>query len=201
MLKFVPFEEIGKERWDEFCLDSNDAWFRHTSASLKFCLSLNGLNKNFSFALVEGDKILAVAPVIRQPISGEDGLFEFTMGGDPIPLPALNNELVGSRREKILKTILLRIDEIAKAENIAYARMFIDPLTKPFLSGQFAYNPFLKFGWNDVSLTANILDLSLSQKALFKNIRDTYRYDISGTDKLSLSVEFFDSQNISSEVF
>lgn len=201
MLEFIPFNNIGSKQWDDFCLRSDDAWFRHSSSLLKFCLSLNNLNKNLSFGIIEEGRLLAIAPLNKQPIAGEDDLFEFAMGGDPTPFPALGNNISDSQSAKLVKSIFTKIDELAKTNAVVYSKFFIDPLSESFVGNPQNDNPLLKFGFNNVSLTVNIVNLSLPEKKLFQNIRDTYRYDIRLAAKLNLSVDFFDKNNINDEIF
>jgi len=200
MADFVPFNKIDSKQWDDFCLKSDSAWFRHSGSSLAFCLGLNKANENLSFGVMESGNLLAVVPLIKQPVSGGD-FFEFAMGGDPIPFPALFNDLPDSKSKKLVKSIFEKIDEIAKENSVVYAKFFFDPLVENFRSDSPRFNPFLKLGFNDVSLTTNIIDLSLPEEELFKNIRDGYQYDIRSAAKLNLTVEFFDKNNISDDIF
>ena len=200
-MDFVPFHKIDSAQWDDFCLHSDDAWFRHTSFAMRFCLGLNSSNENLSFGVFEGSKLVAIAPLIKQPIAEGNNSFEFAMGGDPVPFPAFQNGLSNSQSAKLSKLIFEKIDELAKANNVIYSRFFIDPLSTGFLGDFQKISPFLKLGYNAISLTTNILDLSLPEKEMFKNIRDSYQYDIRSAIELDLAVDFFDKSNVSDEIF
>lgn len=201
MLEFVPFNKIDSGQWDDFCLISDDAWFRHSSAGIKFCLGADSLNENLSFGIFENNKLLAVMAIVKQLIAGEKDLYEFAMTGTPTPGPAFNNELSEKQKNKILAAIFKEVDKIARDRNVAYSKFFIDPLSAGFLDKPNNYNPFLKLGCNDISLTTNIVDLSLTEEELFKKIRDTYQDEIKSAAGSGLSVIFFDENNIDAKVF
>lgn len=201
MVDFVPFAKLDLKQWDDFCLNSKSAWFRHSSHAIRFCLSLNDSSENLSFGILEGGKLLAVIPLIKQPISGEDNIFEFAMGGDPMPFPATLNDLSETKAAKLIKSAFERAEGLAKENSVAYVKFFSDPLTDDSEDGPGKFNQFLKSGFSDVSLTTNVVDLSLSEEELFKNIRDGYQYDIRSAGKMNLSVDFFDKNNISEQIF
>ena len=102
---------------------------------------------------------------------------------------------------KIIKSVFERIGGLAGENSVIYAKFFSDPLTDDSGDGPIKFNQFLKSGLSDISLTTNIVDLSLSQEELFKNIRDGYQHDIRSAGKLELSVDFFNKENITDEIF
>ena len=201
MTDFVSFEKIGFQQWDEFCLKSDGAWFRHSSPCLQFCLRLNHLNKNLSFGIVDGGALLLVVPLIQQPIVEKRDLFEFAMGGDPTPYPAIKNDLPDSISTRLINSVFEKINELAKNNSVVYSRFFIDPLSKIFVCGAHRDNPLLKLGYNNISLTANIVDLSIPETELFHNIRDGYRYDIKKISQSNFVIDFFDKTSIGDEIF
>ncbi len=201
MADFVPFGKLDLKQWDDFCLNSSSAWFRHSSDAMRFCLSLNNASENLSFGIIEAGKLAAAVPLIKQPISGEGDIFEFAMGGDPVPFPALRSDLSESKSAKLLKSAFERIDALAREKSVMYAKFFSDPLADDSEYGPGKFNQLLKSGFGDVSLTTNIVDLSLPEEQLFKNIRDGYQYDIRSAGKTGLSIDFFDKNNISDRIF
>ncbi|MDE2001762.1 MAG: hypothetical protein KGI60_04340, partial [Patescibacteria group bacterium] len=200
-MEFVPFHNVGSERWESFCRESDSAWFRHTESWLAFCSALDPLNENLSFGVFDGDEMLAAVPLMRQPISESGGLFEFLTAGTPVVFPATKNGLSDREKEKILISVFEEIDRIAKLKNVAHARFFIDPLSKSYLENSSRINALTSFGFRDVSMTTNIIDLGLSEDALFGRIRKGFRYDIRKIAKNNFSVDFFGADNITDDLF
>ncbi|MBU4348540.1 GNAT family N-acetyltransferase [Patescibacteria group bacterium] len=201
-MKIVDFSEINKQEWDNFCLKSDSAWLRHTSHWIKFSEENGDSNLNLSFGVIEDGKLLAVIPLIAQPIPDEAGLMEFEMGGNSIPFPVLLNSIPDSLKNEIIKLIFKEIDNRAKNHKISYSRFFIDPLIEPLLNDFYKSNPLLEFGFNDSSLATNIIDLSLEEDSILRGMRKGHKSDIKFALKnKDQEVVFFDKENISSEIF
>lgn len=200
-MTFSAFDKIGRSEWDEFCENSDSAWLRHTSHWIEFCLALNESNENLSFGVFEDGEMLAVVPLVKQPISGADGFYEFLTAGTPVAYPALKNGLADSKKNELIKAIFSEIDDVAARNSVAYSRFFIDPLTPESLSAESERNLLSDLGFDDVSLTTNIVNLSEDEAALFRNIRKGFRYDIRSMTKSGATVDFFDGKKITEDIF
>src|SRR3989344_5477164 len=102
------FDEIGVASWDALCASTPDAWFRHTSNFMDLALALDetGESKNHSFAIMENDQIVAVVPLIEQPID-ETGKREYALGGmTPAPYPAFAAGLSDDKRKNSMLFIM-----------------------------------------------------------------------------------------------
>ncbi|MBU0496503.1 MAG: hypothetical protein KKG04_00925, partial [Candidatus Thermoplasmatota archaeon] len=142
-MKIVPFLEVGESVWDDFCLKSDTAWFRHTSYFIKYSNNLDFKQRsvNISFAIYHDKKMVAVVPLMIQPIAENENYFEFAMGTAEIPYPALSNEIHGGSLKTLIKFIFKKIDDLAKKYHVQYAKFFIDSLSDTLLSGKQKINP------------------------------------------------------------
>lgn len=200
-MEFIPYNKIDPRQWDEFCAKSRSAWFRHTSSWLFFCSSLNQSNENVSFGVFDGGEMAAVVPLIKQPIPQRIGQFEFFTAGTPVAFPAVRDGFSGEAKSKLLQSVFRRIDELAGQSSVVYSRFFIDPLSPGYLTNVPSKNPLADFGFADISMTTNIVDLSLPEDILFRNIRKGFRYDIRQISAHKFSVDFFNRDNITDEIF
>jgi len=200
-MEIVSFEDIGREAWDAFCLESPEAWFRHTSTFIDFALTLEKGSTNHSFAVREGGRTLAVVPLTMQT-ARDDKKREFGMGGTPIPFPALLSGCLERERAEILGRALRELDSRAHSLGVERARMFIDPLTGPVLSGALTENPLLAYGFADASMTTSMVALNRSEEEIRRSMRKGHHSDISHAENVKrYPVDIFDSATLSDEAF
>ena len=93
----MEFESLTKENeneWNEFCLETDSAWFRHTTHWMKYILDcrIDSNSENLSFLVRQNKKIVAVVPLISQYIYGEENHDEFANYDTPIPIFAIKND-------------------------------------------------------------------------------------------------------------
>jgi len=191
------------DEWNDFCLKSNSAWFRHTTFFLEYILHcrFDRLSRNLSFGIKQNNKIVAVAPLILQTNYEDKDIFEFGLGDTPIPFPAFDNSLFPENKKEITKVIFEKIDELAKQNNISYAKFFVDPLTDDILLGTHITNPLPKFGYHETSISTNIIVLNKPIEEIFKDIRKGHKADIKNAIKNKFVVDFFSKENIKKEIF
>jgi len=202
-MQIIEFNKKDYSSWNELCQASKSAWFRHTSWFLMYTKhsSFKLDKKNLSFAVLDdSNKLVAVVPLIAQPIYNEPELWEFSMEGTPIPFPALD-ELTEKDGKKVLKFIFQEIDRLAEEHDISAAHFFVDPLSEVVLNGSLRYNPFLKFGYHNTSLTTNIVGLNKSEEDLLKQCAKGHRTDIIYAEQQGYIVDIFDHSNITKEIF
>lgn len=186
--------------WDDFCLESDDAWFWHTSDWLEYNLAYKPefRSRLRSFYILKDKKIAAVCPLILNDV---DGVKEYSLGGVHGPAPALANHLAKKEKEKIQKIVFARIDELAAKDGVKIIKMKIPVLTKNYLeSPRQNFNFLEKFGYFNSSINSQVIEIFRPLEELRSDLRHGHDYDISRAAKL-LEAEIFDRDNISEEVF
>ncbi|PIQ69018.1 MAG: hypothetical protein COV91_00830 [Candidatus Taylorbacteria bacterium CG11_big_fil_rev_8_21_14_0_20_46_11] len=197
IINLVP--EKYKE-WDEFCRQSDDAWFWHTSDGLEYMLNYRpALEPNsLSFMVRENSRIVAVIPLI---VEKYDGLAEFSFGGDYNFIPALANDLPPKQKEKVLKFIFEKIDTLAKENGICRSKFRFPILNKSFIeTGNQKSNFLPKFDYLDASLSTQVIDLNKPITELRREVRHGHDSDIDKAGRVFKS-ETFNKTNINPDNF
>lgn len=186
--------------WDNFCLESDDAWFWHTSLWLEYTLNYNpGLKpESKSFFVLKDNKIVAICPLILET---HDGIKEFSFGGGHGPVPAFAGHLSLKERHDIGKDVFEHIDKLAEDNNISRTRFRFSVLNKSFIGTSLQkFNFLIKFGYIDNSLATQILDVKKPIEELKKDLRHGHRSDVDKAEKI-FKVEIFDKSNITDKAF
>jgi hypothetical protein len=198
-LELRPISKIDPDLWDSFCKESNDAWFQHTVTWLEYTLNMKWDNNsiNHSFGVFENGKLAAIVPLIEEKLN-ETEYQVFSMSGFPIPFPAFSNELSPRNRKKIESIIFKRILESA---DIQYINMYVSPLCRNSLSGNFRVNPLPRHNFHDTTISTNIISLHHELPILKKQLRKGHRSDIKSAKKGDVSVLILDRINFSENDF
>jgi len=190
-LEITELTKERKEVWNQFCLVSDDAWWRHTTYHLDFFLKYKPelKPKQKSFMVYKNDKLIAICSLIKE---GQ----EFSFGNDYGPTPAFHSALTSKERKKVKKFVFKHIDKLAKENNIKRIRMKFPVLN----STHEGYNYLMKYGFLDTSINTRIIDLNKPLSKLRKDIRHGHDSDI---DRASLSLDswVFDKDNITKNDF
>ena len=100
LLDFKKFEWKDSERWNEFCLQNDFAWFWHTSWRLKHALhcsfSISSTNHSF-FMEDKSGTIIAIAPLTVDETQSNDSeapvCTEMNYGGGMVPFPVVSQNV------------------------------------------------------------------------------------------------------------
>src|SRR3989338_7573911 len=76
-MEIVEHKEIGDGAWDAFCDASPEAWARHRSMTRKGTLVYDKRSEDHSFGVMHDGALVAVAPLITQPLLDSGGGLEF----------------------------------------------------------------------------------------------------------------------------
>ena len=103
-MEIKVLEKKDYKAWDSFCLESDDAWFWHTSNWLDMSLAYKPelRSVSHSFMVCEKDSILAICPLL---VENHGSIKEFSFGGGYGPVPAIVSKFLQYKKEKILTTI------------------------------------------------------------------------------------------------
>ncbi|MEK7646869.1 MAG: hypothetical protein AAB378_00665 [Patescibacteria group bacterium] len=199
-MEIVKLTQEKYKEWDAFCLESDDAWFWHTSKWLEYTLNfqVNNQSESRSFFLLKDGKMAAICPLI---LENNNGAMEFSYNHYYGPVPALANHLTRNERKAVLKEIFKYIDCLAKQNNVKRV-MLRGAVLNPSLveAREQPFNFLMQFGFIDASLNTQILDLRRSVDELRRGVRHGHDSDIDKASKI-LTAAVFDCSNITREVF
>ena len=199
-MEILKLDETSKVTWNDFCRESDDAWFWHTAGWMDYCIHYRpDLNpQQLSVFLQEDNRIVAVCPLI---LEDHNGVRMFSFSGFGMPIPAILNGVGPKARRKYLDHIFEYLDQQAKTHNVQKISFRFSPLTPSFIEPQRPpSNYLLKYGYLDASFNTQVLDITPSLEELKSDIRKGHKYDINRTGKI-LDGCIYDSTNITEEVY
>ena len=201
-MEMIPLTKGNYELWDEFCLQSNDAWFWHTTDWLEYTLNYKPQLKtqNLSFLVYKENKVVAVVPLMLEVHqAGGDDIREFSFSGGAIPAAALDNALSEIKRGLVYEFIFDQLDRLAYQNKVARVVLMLNPLSPSFLNQGIPFNYLMQFGYMDISLNTQLIDLRKSENELWDNLRRNHRRNIKKGDGFKVFV--YRSKNITKDTF
>lgn len=196
----VSFADIGDAVWQEALDASDDAWFWHTRLYSNFLLEINKTRgvRDASFALVDKSRVVAACPLYLDEVAGTPQL---GCGDEPVPFPALANTLSPTAREKVLEHYFGELARLAKVHRATHIRMRISPLVRNHIANPLRpFNPLARYGFLDLPVSTQVIDLRLDEESLWTDVRKGHRYDIRRAEKVCETV-FWGRETITPEVF
>lgn len=205
-MKIIKHIKDLDEKWDNFCLKNNGAWFWHTADFISYSAQIRPAMESVSesFSVLDEDKsILALCPILVETVvSKENGSAkELSFGGYPLPAPVVRDGLTKKRSNQIFDLIFACVDEIANRYSVRRASFRFSPLAPDFTGSLLPkYNYLMKYGYLDISLNTQVIDLSLSSQELENNLRKGHACDIKRGSSLLIS-KVYDASSISEKIF
>ena len=202
-MEFVSFQSIGEQAWDLFCIENDEAWFRHTATWLEYTCNMreNGASRNMSFGVVDHGKLIAIVPLIMEAIHRAPALSEFGFAGWNVPFPALARGLGEKHRDKIGKEIFQEIDRLANVHEVSYAAFEVNPLITVPERTVFACNPLPFLGFTSTDIATHIIGLDDGEDTLLRRMRKGHKSDITAGLNNNYIVRLFDSASIDVRAF
>lgn len=198
-MNLQPLKPQKRERWNEFCLRSDDAWFRHTSHLLEYAQAYDPKvdTKSVSFMLTNNWGSKAIMPLMIEK-RGETA--EHSYNDNYGPGPALASKFSWKQRKKVLNKVFAEIDRIAQENKIVRTRLQIPAICRRSINGNISFNYLNKFGFIDSSTNTRIVDLGKSLDQLRADMRKGHRHCIRDADEI-LDGVVYHSENINRKSF
>ncbi len=202
-MEIVKLEKDQNVLWGQMCLESDEAWYWHSSQWIDYCLSYGQTKyatENISFMVVDDSGPLAICPLLLEKRLGADGKERMEIstagsGGYGIA-PALRNDLTEERADKVMKNIFETIDGLAAQNQVVRTSLWYSPLAKK----RQGINILMKYGFIDCSLCSQVIDLSASLAEIWSGVRKGHKYDIHRGEK-HFTVHIYDKDNADKSVF
>jgi hypothetical protein len=200
MLEIQFFGKNCSAEWDQFCLDSDDAWFWHTSEWLEYTIHLRPQfhTEQKSFCVKENGRMVAISPLLLNTLN-EDGdevkYFSYDRyQGVP---PAIRNNISKKERFRILAFIFSAIDKIASENDVDLMLTKFSPLARSY---EKTSNYLERYGFLNTSLSTSVIDLTHAPDYLLSDMRKGHRYNVKKGMEY-YTVKIFDKENITREDF
>ncbi len=203
-MRVEPIRKDLFPEWDDFVDRSDDAWFWHRRAYIEFRIELAGRQhvRDESFLLFENASIVAICPAVIEACSeGKSQYHEFAFGGDPLPMPALRNDLSRAKRQEALGQYVTVLKELAAKHEIQHGSFRVPGLAPARCRGGLAPgNQLVRYGFIDLSYQTQVVDLQQDNKALWDDVRKGHKHAVNRAAK-ELVVEVWEQGSITDGKF
>ena len=203
-MEIVSLSRDHWEKWNQFCIQSDDAWFWHTTWWLEYTLEHKPelLGSSKSFFITDGSRILAICPLIVEAHENQGvGHKEFSYSGSYGIAPATSNELSGKGRRKILRLLFDHIDSLAVNNHVERMSLRCSPLSPSYsIASAPQSNWLMRYNLMDVSLNTQVIDLDDDLANIWRSMRRDTRKQIDNASR-DLTVQIFNNENITLNIF
>jgi hypothetical protein len=203
-MKIVSLRRADWDKWNKFCMQSDDAWFWHTTWWMEYALQHNPelLGKSKSFFITDGSRILAICPLIVEEHAHQDvGHREFSYSGSYGVAPATSNELSEKGRRAILRLVFDHIDSLAIKNCVERMSLRCSPLSPSYsIASTPQSNWLMRYNLMDVSLNTQVIDLDDDLDNIRRSMRRDTRKHIDNASQY-LTVQIFNNENITRDIF
>ncbi len=200
-MKIVDLSGKYNKIWDDFVINSKNAWFWHTTDWFSFTCILNHSKKtkDISFFLEEKGEVLAIVPLTLEDCEGSDGGDrEFSFAGGAVPAAVVKDDLSAKAKRTVFELITQEIDKRAGIFDVKRASFRAVPISCGFLE-KLSINEYLQYGYIDISLNTQIIDLSKDTAALYEDLRKNHKRNIEAGKEFDVKVFF--GENVTRDIF
>jgi hypothetical protein len=202
-LQILPLCIQDYGQWDDFCQSSDQAWFWHTSHWLEYTLNYRPelAPRSVSFFCMFEGRLVAICPLILETHCDADGnIPQFSYGGDAAAAPVFANGLSPRQSKTIAAAVLNQVDQLAREHSVKRVCFRSSPMAPATWNSHPEINSLLRFGYLDVSLATQVIDLSADEDVLLRDMRKGHRAAVKQAEKM-LTCEVLDSSTITEQRF
>ncbi|RLJ68005.1 lipid II:glycine glycyltransferase FemX [Sulfurisoma sediminicola] len=184
-IEFLPLDASLEADWDALVRDSDDGWPFALAGWQRMILAVEpwGLTDH-SFGLAQRGKLLAVMPL--QFSSAGQVLASSGWGGSG-PIVAAGQ--TAKHRRRVLQAVLGRAEKVGSDLGAKRLDFWLSPVTRSSIQAPWGVNPFVFFGYTDVSSVAQVIDLAQDTETLRRGIAETARQAIRKAEAAGCVVE------------
>lgn len=181
--RIVPRSADIRSQWDELVRSSPDGWAWGLYDWQDVALSYERLGlQDRGFALASPAGLVAVMPLHVIPAERRLASSGFGVAG-PMLVPGLSER----HRRKILRAVFDAVLDIARNEKCVAIEVGSSPVCPSSLQSQWGVNPFLEFGFRNVSEVTRVVDLRDETPSLFAALSDDAKQKIKRAEQLGFS--------------
>lgn len=190
-MEIRKFCDIENGEWDSHIYKLPDSTYMHSSWWINYLNAINGKEKDRSFIILEGGKILCACPlaISESSFNGVDYL-SASFSGSPNPYPAMV-ELPATQRRRLLRKVFDMVDETLMPCNVKMIEFCKHPVNINFLRGDLDNNyqaEAIALGYIGYMKNTIIVDLIKSEEMLLSEMTFFQRKHIRKSAKQGLLV-------------
>lgn len=180
--------ETTRVEWDALINSSPDGWVFSLWGWQELILAVESWAlEDYSFAIREGRRLLAVVPLQYYP--GSCRMASTGWGGSG---PVIDGRLGGSSRNNLMELAIKHCIELARERGAADFEISLSPATATSIASEWGVNPLVFHGLEDRSGLAQVIDLSKSEDELWGGLAADGRRQIKLAREAGLVVERVD---------
>jgi SAM-dependent methyltransferase len=188
MFAFRPFADVPASEWDALVESSPDGWVWALSRWQKLILDVQewGL-ADFSFGAYAGSRLVGVMPLQYQAASQKMASSGWGLVG-----PVISGAHGSQERTPLLRAMLAHAEELAREQKATRVELGASPLTASSRNARWGVNPFVPFGYEDISTHTKIVALELGIESIWSSISENAKRKIKLATKLGVTVQRVD---------
>lgn len=187
-LTFAPMSKVPGRAWDALVTQSPDGWVWALAAWQRLILDVSEWAlQDFSFAAFDGERMVGVMPLQYQQVSRRMGSSGWGVAG-----PVACGSLQPDARTRVLGAMLVEAENRARQQGATRLELGISPLIPTSQHAPWGVNPFVQFGFHDVSTNTRILDLSVGLDAIWSAVSQNAKRKIKLARSRGITVQQVD---------
>lgn len=173
-MEYISFHKVDPEEWDSLVKSSPDGSVFALSSWRTVILNVDRWALcDCSFSLMDKGRLLGVMPLQYSPTQQT---MASTGWGGCGPIAAAN--LGHKQRRKVIAALLNHAEELAQKHGAQSLYFTVPPVVQTSIETQWGVNPYCEFGFEDVSGTSRVVNLSQDEDILWKACSETARHAI-----------------------
>jgi len=177
--------DIDREKWDGLVSGSPDGWVFSLYGWQELILAVaDWCLEDFSFGVVESGRLVAVVPLQFDPRSGRMASSGWGGSGPVIA--------TGVRLQDHARIVRVALDHCLHQAQVCQAsvlEMSCSPVTGTATENRWGVNPFLFYGYEDISILSQVVDLRRSEEELWNDLSGDARRQIRKAEQAGTTVD------------
>jgi hypothetical protein len=199
LLKACLRPQLGREKWDAFVASCDQAWLWHFY-DLQDAISTWRGKRDMSFAVLDGDTVLAVIPL--HAIEYREAKVIPWAVLDSLGGIACKNDLGEKHQRKIQEFSLGHIQKTAEQLRAVEINMLISPMAPAYCGRQCPrVNPLLELGFDNVLTQTWVMDLQKGGEAVWAGFEKRARTAIRKAEKLGVQIRMAEASQEDLDIY
>lgn len=184
-LHSVPRAEVSADKWDAVVCNSPDGWVFGLYGWQELILAVQRWQlQDFSFALRENARLVAVVPLQFSPLSGI--VASSGWGGTG---PIIDGGLSDKARQRVMEAAVDYCIGVAKQCGARSLEIALSGVTKTSINAPWGVNPLIPYGFEDKSGLTQVIQLGKEEDELWRELSESSRRKIKKALKNGYHVE------------
>lgn len=174
------FYRESTESWEKFCNEAGSVTFFYIPLWRKYSLKYSRyLVEDLSFTVLHDNAPVAIVPLF---LENDNGILQFSDGGNFLRAPIIRQDIGIHQFKKAEVFLMNEVNRLAMKHGVGKYMAAIDAVRGKEIWE--AHNWLMRYGFLDVSLNTQIVDLRRDMASLHQDLRKRYTSYINKADKV-----------------